>query len=309
MASALQRTAGFAVGAVAALGAATAAYAIALERRAYGLRFEELPILPAGSRPIAILHLADIHMAPWQRHKIEWIQGLRDLEPDFVVNTGDSLDHVDGMGSLAEALAPFAGIPGAFVHGSHDYHASKFKNPLRYLGFPSLSRYPAHGPEHDTPMLERIYTDYGWTNLNNSAAQFTLRDTIVHVIGTNDEHIDLADLDATAREQQLLTTKPDVTLGLTHAPYMRVLDELIGLGADALLAGHTHGGQVRIPGGPALVTNCDLPVEHADGLTTWRAHGRDVPLEVSAGIGTSVLAPFRLGTPPEAALLTLTAAR
>lgn len=309
MSRALQRVAGFAVGAVAAAVVATATYAIAIERRAFGIRFEELPILPEGSRPIAVLHLADIHMAPWQRHKIEWLQGLRDLEPDFVVNTGDSLDHRDGMRALAEALAPFAGIPGAFVHGSHDYHASKFKNPLRYLGAPTLGPDPKTAPAHDTPMLERIYASYGWTNLNNSAAEFTIRDSNLHVLGTNDEHIQLADLDATEREQRQLTTDPDATLGLTHAPYTRVLNGLAALGADALIAGHTHGGQVRVPGGPALVTNCDLPVEHADGLTTWHTDGKDVPLQVSAGIGTSVLAPFRLGTPPEAVLLTLTAQR
>lgn len=308
MARGLQRAAGFAIGAVTAAAVATATYAVAIERRAFGLRFEELPILPAGSRPIAVLHLADIHMAPWQRNKVEWLQGLRDLEPDFVINTGDSLDHRDGMRALAEALAPFAGIPGAFVHGSHDYYASKFKNPLRYLGAPKFGPH-MHGPKHDTPMLERIYASYGWSDLNNSAAEFTIRDTAVQVLGTNDAHIELADLEATARAQQQLSDRADVTLGITHAPYRAVLDGLTALGADALFAGHTHGGQVRIPGGPALVTNCDLPVEHADGLTTWHTAGREVPLEVSAGIGTSVLAPFRLGTPPEAVLLTLTARR
>ena len=303
--SLLRRGAAVAAGMGAAIAAATAVYAIAIERRAFGIRFESLPILPAGSRPIAVLHLADIHMAPWQGRKVEWLQGLRDLEPDLVVNTGDSLGHADGTRALAEALAPFAGIPGVYVHGSNDYFGPTLKNPLRYLGFPALA---SPRPSHlDIGELERVYGSFGWQNLNNTALRMTVRESELELLGTDDAHIDLDDLGATAGAQSALTGKADAVLGITHAPYTRVLDGLAALGADALLAGHTHGGQVRVPGGPALVTNSDLPVEHADGLTLWRSGGRDVPLAVSAGIGTSILAPFRLGTPPEAVLLTLTA--
>ena len=303
----LRRAAALALGVSAAVGAATAFYAIAVERRAFGIRFETLPILPAGARPIAVLHLADIHMAPWQSRKVEWIQGLRDLEPDLVVNTGDSLGHADGMRALAEALAPFAGVPGVYVHGSNDYYGPSLKNPLRYLGFPKLGNDdPA---ELDIEVLERIYDSYGWVNLNNSAARMSLRGSELDLLGTNDAHIELADLGLTARAQAALPGESDAVVGITHAPYTSVLDGLAQLGADAILAGHTHGGQVRVPGGPALTTNSDLPVEHADGLTTWSAAGRSVPLQVSAGIGTSIVAPFRLGTPPEAVLLTLTSGR
>ena len=54
------------------------------------------------------------------------------------------------------------------------------------------------------------------------------------------------------------STPAALTLGVTHAPYRRVLDRFTDLGADMIFAGHTHGGQVCVPGYGALVTNCDL---------------------------------------------------
>ena len=60
---------------------------------------------------------------------------------------------------------------------------------------------------------------------------------------------------------------------MTHAPYRRVLDAFTDLGADMIFAGHTHGGQVRLPGFGALVANCDIPLRQARGLSDW-THAR-----------------------------------
>ena len=80
-------------------------------------------------------------------------------------------------------------------------------------------------------------------------------------------------------------------------------------GAQLMLAGHTHGGQVCVPGYGALVTNCDIPRTQVKGLSLWRHGLRSAYLHVSAGLGTSIYAPIRFACPPEATLLTLTAAR
>lgn len=91
-------------------------------------------------------------------------------------------------------------------------------------------------------------------------------------------------------------------LGVTHSPEPRVLDSFAEDGYDLVLAGHTHGGQLRLPGYGALVTNCELDRGRARGASTW---GERMHLHVSAGLGTSPYAPVRFACPPEATLLTL----
>lgn len=72
-------------------------------------------------------------------------------------------------------------------------------------------------------------------------------------------------------------------------------------GADLIIAGHTHGGQVCVPGYGALVTNCDLDPARAKGLSSHEG----AALHVSAGLGTNPYAPVRLACPPEATMLHL----
>ena len=94
----------------------------------------------------------------------------------------------------------------------------------------------------------------------------------------------------------------DLALAVAHAPYLRVLNPMAEDGTHLIMTGHTHGGQLRVPGYGALVTNCDLDTTRARGLSQHRASA----LHVSAGLGTSPYAPFRFACPPEASLLTLT---
>jgi predicted MPP superfamily phosphohydrolase len=93
-----------------------------------------------------------------------------------------------------------------------------------------------------------------------------------------------------------------------------VLDQLHGDGVDAILAGHTHGGQLCLPFFGALVTNCDIDRRRAKGLHGWPGPRPDEVggngsawLHVSAGAGTSPYAPVRFACRPEATLLTFTA--
>ena len=77
--------------------------------------------------------------------------------------------------------------------------------------------------------------------------------------------------------------------------------ELAALGWDLILAGHTHGGQVRLPVVGALVTNSHMPRRLVSGLAVM--HGS--VLHTSAGLGTSKYAPFRFLCRPEAVILDL----
>ena len=106
----------------------------------------------------------------------------------------------------------------------------------------------------------------------------------------------------------------DLHLGVTHAPYRRVLDQMHADDVDLAIAGHTHGGQLALPFWGALVTNCDLDTRRAKGLHGWPGPRPDQPggagstwMHVSAGLGTSPYAPVRFACRPEATLLTLVA--
>ena len=88
-------------------------------------------------------------------------------------------------------------------------------------------------------------------------------------------------------------------------PYLRVLDAMVADGLDMVFAGHTHGGQICLPMNRAIVANCDIPLRQASGLSSWSSGGQTAPLHVSAGIGTSPMAPIRLFCRPSATLLRL----
>nr|WP_208323930.1 metallophosphoesterase [Microbacterium sp. Be9] len=274
----------------------------------FTVREASIVALPPGAAPLRILHISDAHMAPWQHRKQDWLASLAELKPDLIVNTGDNLGHENGLDGIRRAFAPFAGIPGVFVHGSNDVAAPSPRNPFRYFLGPSKKH---HKPELlDTDAMDRYFADeLGWTELNNSAARLNIAGSDVDLFGVDDAHRDWDRLDELPDAIAALGARDAATpvLGVTHAPYQRVLNGFIDLGADAILGGHTHGGQVCIPGYGALVANCDIPLKQAKGLSTWSHGGRTVPLNVSAGCGHSIYAPVRFACRPEATLLTLTA--
>ena len=311
------RAGGAVLAGIAVAGLGALAWGTLVERNRFTVRHEVLPVLPRGARPLTVLHLSDLHMAPWQEEKQAFIRSLVRYEPDLIVDTGDNLGHVDGLIGVKEALEPFEGVAGVFVHGSNDYVGPMFKNPFAYFGGPSR-RHTDDAEELDTAALELFFEDeLGWLDLNNHARAMEVRGTRIEFYGTGDAHRGWDKLAALPgaidemRENVEWTPSTDeqvLGIGVTHAPYQRVLNSFVNQGADVIFAGHTHGGQVRIPGLPALVTNCDIPRDQAQGLSVWRTAHASAFLEVSAGLGTSIYAPVRFACPPEAVVLTLVAA-
>ena len=302
------KTALTALGAVGAVGAGAAIWGIGIERYLFTMRRHELHILPRGSASVRVLHLSDAHMAPWQQRKQRWIAALADAwAPDLVVNTGDNLGHAHGLRGLRAALDPLRGIPGMFVHGSNDHAAPTPRNPLLYFTGPSTVKVASE--PLDTQALDGYLADeLGWLNLNNAVGSVELPGMRVDAFGISDAHRGWDHLEVLPdllEDLQADIAPAAATLGVTHAPYRRVLDDFVDLGADLMLAGHTHGGQVRVPGYGALVANCDIPLRQARGLSEWSHAGRTVPLNVSAGLGHSIYAPVRFACRPEASLITL----
>ena len=305
------------------LALGTLVWASVIERNAFTLRRVTAPVLEPGSSPIRVLHISDLHLAPWQKEKQAWVRALAELQPDLIVNTGDNLGHRDAQEALEYTLAPFAGIPGVFVNGSNDYFGPEFKNPLKYLFGPSEGE--PTGERLDIERLRTFFThDMGWADLNNAAATIMLGSTRLDFMGVDDPHREFDSLSAMTRalddvrsgdflglevgEESSAESSgvPAVTIGVAHAPYQRILNALVNNGAGMIFAGHTHGGQVCLPRFGALVTNCDIPRRQVKGLSTWRNGHHSCLINVSAGVGTSIYAPVRLACAPEVSLVTLT---
>jgi uncharacterized protein len=292
---------------VGALGAATLAYSALVEVHWFALRRADLAVLPPGHETIKVLHVSDLHMTPWQRRKQAWVHDLAALEPDLVVNTGDNLAHMRSVPVVLEALDDLLDVPGVFVFGSNDYFAPSARNPARYL-LPDDGQRNTQNAKLPYGDLRDGFERRGWIDLTNRRDDVTVKGTRLAFAGVDDPHLGYDDLASVAGPAD---SSADVRVGVTHAPYLRVLDQFAADGYEAIFAGHTHGGQLCLPVKGALVTNCDLDTGRVKGL---HRHPADAPvgaagtswLHVSAGLGTSPYTPVRFCCRPEATLLTLT---
>lgn len=289
-----------------AIGVGCAAYGAGWEVRAFVLREAEVPVLPPGAKPLRVLHLSDLHLTPSQGRKRAWLRDLASTKPDLVIGTGDFLAHRDAVGPVLEALDGLLDTPGVFVLGSNDYFAPTGRNPVKYL-LPDDGQRHTTSPQLPWPELVEGFTARGWRNLTNRHDRLRVGETEIAFAGVDDPHLGYDDLTAVAGPAP---AEADLRIGVAHAPYLRVLDQYARDGYDLLIAGHTHGGQLCLPGSRAIVTNCDLDRARAKGL---HRHPADSPpddpagawLHVSAGLGTSPYVPIRFCCRPEATLLTL----
>ena len=317
------------IGATAALGAATLAYSL-VEARCPVLRRIDVPVLAADEKPLTVLHLSDLHLTDRTEARVAWVRHLATLRPDVVINTGDNLSLASGLEPLRRALDPLTGLPGAFVMGDHDYRTTVFRLPTRYLHRdPRKASSRVRDEDIEALPWEEIrdlQTAGGWLDLTNRRGSLTVRGRRIELVGVDDPHVNRdvfsvpgAGGDRASSGSASALSLPAIRgregrvlrLGLTHAPYRRVLEAMSADDVDLTLAGHTHGGQLCVPGVGALVTNCDLDRGRASGLSQWPGRLGDprttdhMYLHVSAGLGTSPFTPVRLACRPEATLLRL----
>ncbi len=323
-------------GAALGLGLGGLSWAL-VEARMFTLRQVQVPLLAPGSRAVRLLHLSDLHLVPRQVRKRDWVSALADLRPDVVIDTGDNLAHEQAVPAVLDAFAALLDRPGAFVMGSNDYYGPRPKNPTRYLLRDPRAKGIADTNPLPTAELTAGFTRAGWKDLTNRRDVLVAAGVRFELVGVDDPHLnrdrfparpDGGDTAAKATARSNLAgagsnppsaddapgSEPVIRLGVTHAPYRRVLDQMHVDGADLILAGHTHGGQLCVPGYGALVTNCDLDRGRAKGLHGWPGPRPDQPgggastwLNVSAGLGTSPYTPVRFACRPEATLVELVA--
>lgn len=263
---------------VAALG--LSGYATLIEPRRAVLRRMRLVTnaLPKAAKPVRIGIMSDLHAA-WphmERPRIEaLVAAMLDERPDLVLLPGDFVT-VGCLGArtltpapIAAALAPLAEFaPTLAVLGNHDwkYDAAGIAGALRAVGIDVLQ---------------------------NEARVVELAAGPLQIAGVDCLKSRQGDVEATFR-----SARPGVpTILMSHIP-----DAVIAVAGRAFLtiAGHTHGGQIRLPFRGPLLKATRLPRELSYGLHSYGTGH----LLVTAGLGTATL-PIRLGIRPEYLLLEL----
>ncbi len=276
---------------VIAAGALCVAWGVVIERRWYRLRRYRLNILPAeGPTELTVLHLSDLHFVVQDARKAAFIAGLP--QADITVVTGDFLAEPEAVEAAVAGVRAARGRLGSwFVLGSNDYFVPQ---PLNYLRYFNKNRKPRRATRGRSADLVDQLEAGGWEHLRNVRRSITLEGLDVELVGLDDAHIGWHDLRVVPREA------PDrFGFAVMHSPDSA--PETAACGYDLMLAGHTHGGQVRLPFAGALVTNCSMPRKLVSGLI--RMGG--ATLHTSPGLGTSKFAPFRFFCRPEATLLEL----
>ena len=242
--------------------------ALDLTLRRLDLAFPDLPAAFDGFR---VLQLSDLHVDALPG-AVERLIGLIDgLDLDLCVMTGDyrgdvrgSFDHIlPDMQAIRAALRPAEGVLG--ILGNHDDAA--MVEAFEALGI-------------------RMLVNESWV-IRRGAAQ-------IHLTGTDDVHYFYTE----AARAALADSPEGFGIALVHSP--ELADAAAGCGFKLYLAGHTHGGQIALPGGRPLVTRLTRHRAYAAGL--WR-HGA-MHGYTSSGVGTSSL-PVRFNTRGEAVLITL----
>lgn len=268
-----------------------------LETYRFRLATRAVPVHPGAPR-LSILHVSDLHLTARRRRLAAFLARLPELlglVPDLVLATGDLIDDDSGIGPAVAALAGLEARLGRFyVLGSHDYFQAHL-TPGSFGKYVGVRRGPLRAPEAAVGALEAGLAAKGWVALTNSTTSVEAGGRRVRLTGVDDPYLGRARTEHITRE-----AGDDLAIGLMHAP--DVISPWVHAGYDLVLAGHTHGGQVRLPGVGALVTNCSLPAALARGLHdlsgTW--------LHVSPGLGTGTYTRIRFACPPEATLLRTT---
>ncbi len=252
-----------------------------------GLTRLELPLryLPRALDGLSILHVTDLHLSEGMRPADDIVPLLAGIDYDLAVYTGDLADDEGGMRALADLFAALRPREASFaVLGNHDHYHYRHAT--------------GEGPQpNDLRPLSRTLEEGGVRLLDNTSVN--LYDGALRVVGVDDPALGLDRLGAAFAG----VPGDAATVLLAHSP-----DVLLRLGRyrpGLLLAGHTHGGQMRLPGnlGPFGSVSA-LPRRYAMGAYVYDG----VQTYVSRGVGTSG-APARWNCPPEVTVIRLRSPR
>jgi predicted MPP superfamily phosphohydrolase len=246
------------------------------------------PEAPMGSLPAApkrqlkVLHLSDLHLCGDDYDKADFLRQVTEDEYDIIVLTGDIFETYSGI-KFASSLIKCKPRIGAFaVLGNHDYYSYSMFN--KTVG--RIVRRWRHGWRRDVAPIVGALKEVGFTVLQNEIHAVPEHDLFVVGIdwpGIEEEHL-----------QELMVEAPDghFVLCLFHLP--KNLEYISNAGVDLAVGGHTHGGQVRIPGFGAIITDSELPRHEAAGIVR---RGNTV-FHISRGLGADPRTNIRFFCPP-----------
>lgn len=262
---------------------------LTLKQEFWDLSYPALPPALDGKR---IVQLSDVHLEQLRINAATLQTFVNALNPDLIVLTGDLISTRTDLDKVSAYLKPLKASYGKYmVMGNNDY--SHFSRTLfkRYI-----------------ELLEGI----GWSPLINDAEW--IKDLNLWIIGVDDPataHDDVpkayAKLPGIMKSAEKIVTSNErppssgnpFRLVLAHST--DCLDDVSKYGADLLLTGHTHGGQIRLPGMKPFITNTYLGDE---GIYEGYHVVEGIPLYINRGIGESGI-PVRFNVPPEITIFTL----
>lgn len=221
---------------------------------------------------------ADFHLSPGEEGRLKKIvDRIIELKPDFVVLGGDycngsTLEETMSIPEIVQGLVPLTRhMPVYVILGNHDETHKR-------------AEFVKHFSQHDFIFMEDRTVEWGKD-----------RGTELQFAGVKDSNLnDVGEKDIPNKQDEsvpmiLFSHTPDVVL---------VTPEHV----DLILSGHTHGGQICLPGGKAIVSSAEKTgLEYVYGL---KARGKTQVL-VTRGLGTSVLK-YRFCCPPELMFVELT---
>lgn len=271
------------------VGVVLAVYAGVIEPRWLRVRRRVVHLAnwPAELEGITLLHISDLHFGRREQVAERLLQRMRGIPADVVVVTGDFIAEPVAIERVCAAFRPLAAerrIMG--ILGNHEHSHYKWN-------LPGKGQWATRASIDAVGVTARL-EEAGVRMLVNSVTALDIGGRRLHLVGVDDLYHGLTRLDATL--EQAPASQPIVLL--CHSP--EILKAAARRGVALVLSGHTHGGQVRVPGIGTPFTGTKQPIPKAYGMVregpTW--------MHISPGLGVTAV-PFRFGVRPEMTVLEL----
>ena len=238
--------------------------------------------LPEAFDGFRIAQISDLHNAQFGEGNEELLEILRGANPDMIAFTGDIIDYrTPDLSAVLDFAAKAAQIaPCYYITGNHEYGAAEFSK------------------------LEAGLADAGVVVLRNRAAVLLRGEAYIRLIGMDD----YAFFDSRSGEVNIARMKDRLSYFLKDGYNVllchrcELFPRFQEMDIDLVLAGHAHGGQVRLPfvGGLYAPDQAWFPEYDAGLYTQEQMH-----MVVSRGLGSSKI-PLRVNNRPEVVIITLT---